>query len=718
MRKLLNALVLTAGLFPVVVHAQTKYPDWASNGPALIGAKNGIAPLDSNKNITNSVIGDTSSSLVTALSHNASIVGPTTPQLMADDGYIHSLGSATVNSSGVISSNDLKTIISTATRPMNLHISSGESLLANQSSVISLPSSQYNRVMVTADGELLGSWDEDHTGADWLGGNLSKQIGEGVLVEDFEPRWGIMRDREYNDSSIYDYSTYRAPAGISADYYTKNVQWTSPSQCASSSTPGYNGYWCDIGSWKTSVHYDSINTSSNAGTNGRLMDFISTGQGHWKSDDVGDWVRMQLKGTNWGWSEIREMVEPTGIAIGGYTDTSGTAQFPGFQRYIYEWDMYGVGPDKATAYYNPVLSNRKAVWMAATDIGGMTWTASTSVPQFQILLVTDSTSGKTYMYENTVDGATTGTTEPKFAFNETTAISDGTASWIFLGVRKYQIGCFICTGGKDGSEEFGALIGSTSMFYDSPIDLSTVVYDTAINSVMRTEENSFFDLSANGTQAGQNNHLFGYGSYNGIGWSTLEYIVNKNVVLHVNDAGFIGVPVGGIKATGTTFDDAATSNTPFTEIYGASGDNAGVKIRAIGREEQFDIYNFSGHPVRIYPAIAGWVVNGADSYYTLQSGEWAHGYVAYGNNLNIHSSNHVGNFLADGDISLSKAVIPTNTTQTLSAIRAAGYTAAGTQIWCGTCRAPGEATGTGTGRYVYLNSKGVWKTLDGIDASE
>lgn len=62
--------------------------------------------------------------------------------------------------------------------------------------------------------------------------------------------------------------------------------------------------------------------------------------------------------------------------------------------------------------------------------------------------------------------------------------------------------------------------------------------------------------------------------------------------------------------------------------------------------------------------------------------------------------------------------IPTNPTQTLSTLQSSGYSTAGTQVWCGTCRAPGEATGAGTGRYVYLNSKGVWKTLDGIDASE
>lgn len=44
-------------------HAAT-FPDWASNGPALIGAKNGIAPLDSNAMMSAPVSGDSSSSPV------------------------------------------------------------------------------------------------------------------------------------------------------------------------------------------------------------------------------------------------------------------------------------------------------------------------------------------------------------------------------------------------------------------------------------------------------------------------------------------------------------------------------------------------------------------------------------------------------------------------------------------------------------------------------
>lgn len=75
MRKLtfLTALSL---LVPIGAHA-ANYPDWSSNGPALIGAKNGIAGLDSTGAITAPVNGDGSKASVTASS-------TTTSRSMAD----------------------------------------------------------------------------------------------------------------------------------------------------------------------------------------------------------------------------------------------------------------------------------------------------------------------------------------------------------------------------------------------------------------------------------------------------------------------------------------------------------------------------------------------------------------------------------------------------------------------------------------------------------
>lgn len=472
-------------------------------------------------------------------------------------------------------------------------------------------------------------------------GNLSRNIGEGALVEDFEPKFGLMRDREYNNSSSYDYSTYRMPASITSDFYTNNAQWVLPTQCQDSSNPDYNTWWCDIGSWKTSVHYNKISSSSNAGTNGDYTDFYSYGTGHWKSDDVGDWKRMHMFGTNWGWASIREMIEEGGISAGGYTDSSGNQQYPGFQRYIYEWDIAGVGNDLPSAYYNPVLSNRKGMWLHAYNAGGASWKASVAMPQYQILLVTNS-SGTTYMYENTAANATTGTTQPAWAFNETAPITDGTASWVFLGAKRFEVGCALCIGGDTG-DEYGAFLASNAYFYDSPIDLSMANYNTSIPAVMRTKAGSYFDLSADGSKSGQNNHLFGYGSYGGIGWNTLEYVVKGTAVWHMNDQGFIGAPVGVYTATGTSFNDAASSGTPIFEVSSASGDNAGIKAPVIGAGEHFKLFNYSGHPIRLYPPTNGWSINNS-SYRTINNGEWAEGYVSHGNNLNVHSSGQAGDF--------------------------------------------------------------------------
>lgn len=54
--------------------------------------------------------------------------------------------------------------------------------------------------------------------------------------------------------------------------------------------------------------------------------------------------------------------------------------------------------------------------------------------------------------------------------------------------------------------------------------------------------------------------------------------------------------------------------------------------------------------------------------------------------------------------------------ENLSVIKAETHVE-GDRVWCHDCRAPGEAVGSGTGRWVYLNNASVWKTDDGLDAS-
>lgn len=614
-----------------------------------------VAPLDANKMMPAPVSGDTSQASVTAQSLNITTTGATLNRAVADNAYVHSLGATNVGADGTVSPTALHALIASAVRPFSLRLSSGEHLPAGQASEISQPDATLNSVMVTSDGQLLSPADESSTQANWNGGSLSRQVGEGVLAQAFEPKFGVMRDREYNDNGIYSYAKLRMPAPLSSDFFTNKAQWVTPSECSSGNG---NSYWCDIGSWKTNVHYNLIKSTSNAGTNGNFTDFYSGGNGHWKSDDVGTWVRMHMSGTNWGWSSIREMIEEGGIAIGGYTDSTGTQQYPGFQRYISEWDTAGVGPDLPSSYYNPTLGLRKGLWLRAYNAGGMSWSASTPVPQYQILLASNS-SGTVYMYENTASGATTGTTQPAWTFNETGPVTDGTASWVFLGTKKFQIGCAFCVG-SDASDEFGALLSSNGTVYDAAIDLSPINYDAAIPVALRTRSNTYIDLSADATKGGQNNHLFGYGQYNGIGWGTLEYVVNGQLQWHLNDQGFVGTRVGTYTASGTTINDAISVNTPFSEISGASSDNAGLKMSVIGSGERFGLYNYSGHPIRIYPYNGGWHVNGASQFYTLQNGEWAEGYVASGNNLNIHSSQQVGSLTLVGSLylgSMTKAAI-------------------------------------------------------------
>ena len=347
------------------------------------------------------------------------------------------------------------------------------------------------------------------------------------------------------------------------------------------------------------------------------------------------------------------MDEIDGMTPGGYSlDGGNTVTQSGARNYLEEKDMAGYGPEDPRTAWDPTDSTRIPYWFSSWYPGNApVWAANTSYNAFQVIVVSDN--GTDYMYEATTQGGKTGATAPNFQFNESTStVADGTQKWVFVGKKTFQIGRVFGIGASDGIQ-FGTLMSpGLSTFYNAVLDFSQANYTTNIPVVLRTHANTYFDLSADGTKGGQNNHLLGYGHYNGVGWDTLEYNVNGQLKWHINDAGFIGSPVGGYYASGTDITGATPVNSPIAEVYGASADNAGVIEGSVGVGEQFVVYNYSGRVIRIYPHDSGWRVNGAAAYYTLQNGEWAAGYITNGSNVNIHSDSQRSNLWVDGSIYL------------------------------------------------------------------
>lgn len=57
-----------------------------------------------------------------------------------------------------------------------------------------------------------------------------------------------------------------------------------------------------------------------------------------------------------------------------------------------------------------------------------------------------------------------------------------------------------------------------------------------------------------------------------------------------------------------------------------------------------------------------------------------------------------------------------HSTKTLSTIQGETHTPSNRQ-WCSDCRSPTQATGAGTGRWIFLDESSTWRTDDGLKAS-
>lgn len=72
--------------------------------------------------------------------------------------------------------------------------------------------------------------------------------------------------------------------------------------------------------------------------------------------------------------------------------------------------------------------------------------------------------------------------------------------------------------------------------------------------------------------------------------------------------------------------------------------------------------------------------------------------------------------ISDAGVTSLGGVKPVVSTNTLSSIKSGTYTE-GTRLWCHDCRATGQATGSGTGRWIYLDSASTWRSDDSVEAA-
>ena len=338
----------------------------------------------------------------------------------------------------------------------------------------------------------------------------------------------------------------------------------------------------------------NINIHTVAGSNKRGMQsgvndiFDSLSLGGFGDDDVQDWHHMGIYGTDWTWSNIQEVNQyvpfyfSTGVD-GNYNQAT----------YINEEDFATGGPENSKSSYDPTQFNRKMFWLAhgygtmgygTVDASGnktahiadaVTWKASTSYHRYQEIIVADQ-SGQPFTFyalsesydpsNGSPDSDTSGSSAPTWNFTTGATTTDGSLVWTCVGQFTADLGeVFGISGDNAPNTGWVARIGTlmsedTDYIYDALFDFSKAAFDPNVTHVFtRMQKDMFLDLTADGTQAGQNNRLFGYtsgvglaytlsGAANGTGTSSIPFYVADNGTTKMS-AFSVGSDTGSITDT-------------------------------------------------------------------------------------------------------------------------------------------------------------------------
>ncbi|GAJ30024.1 hypothetical protein [Acidomonas methanolica] len=303
--------------------------------------------------------------------------------------------------------------------------------------------------------------------------------------------------------------------------------------------------------------FTSTSTTGSSGyTDNAVFTLNSMGKNGWAGQDTNKWSHTVSYGTNWLWDNIQELYDWVPFACPPSEENQC------FARYMNEEDMYGIGPEKAESSYDPTNVIRKMFWLTtnhnvnyASD-PNLRWQANTSYFRYQIITAKDG-NGHEWMFQglpinyNTNDSSTfygiTGASEPTWSFTKGNTVSDGSILWTNIGPWTYDLGAVLLIGGdNDPSAGYNERIGSvlaeqTDSIYNAIIDMSKAVFDSSVpvKVFARIQPDVYFDLSADGTQSGQNTHLLGYSSAS----RALEYFVGADhqKAFSVDDSGNMNV---------------------------------------------------------------------------------------------------------------------------------------------------------------------------------
>lgn len=414
-----------------------------------------------------------------------------------------------------------------------------------------IPNSPQGNIVVNAHGEV--NWWPSYAVTDYGIGFPIPDFGDGVTSILYGANAAIAVSRVDNDNIGFNTSLPNIAFNYMAD---------TTKEHGSAGAPGML----------------NINIHSVAGKNKRGMMagvndvFDSLSHGYYGDDDVQNWHHMGIWGTDWTWSNIREVNQ----FIPFYFSTKQDGYY-NQATYVNEEDFSSGGPENAASAYDPTAANRKMFWLNSgygtmggghLDANGhkvsriapaVKWKAYTPYHRYQEIIVADSTGqpwlfyglNKNYSTSTGVGGTEdtlSGSSEPAWKFINGTTTTDGDIIWRCIGPFTVDFGTIIGVSGEnDPKTGWIARIGTlmeedTNYIYNAIFDMSKAAFDPNVTHIFaRMQKDMYLDLTANGTKAGQNNHLLGY-SNDGTGFGyKLSPAVNgtKNTTtpFHVTDDG-------------------------------------------------------------------------------------------------------------------------------------------------------------------------------------
>lgn len=492
----------------------------------------------------------------------------------------------------------------------------------------------------------------------------------GSNYDTFRPRWSrtnVYKDRSYTPMMEFD----QANAGASSNPQGSEV-----------------------------VRIQATSTQTSTGNMDGLRTYLrSSGRNYAGSFDVNTWSSTQSYGTNWVWDHITEM----GNAVPFYCPSVASGHSNACPAYdMNELDMNMIGYEAPESAYDPSKASRGIFGtgggFGAVNIDGGThvaWKANTTYYQYQQIVVKDSSNKPHLFYalsnEKTQDVDVTRPITGSIS-GSTLTVTDNQNATISKG--QYIYNSYILTPVRITGQLTGTP-GGNGTYTVSDESATTTNLNVATGNIELATRSAW---AISGST--QPTWTFNAGDTITDGTITWTYVgpfrADVGVVLKFSggndpDGGYIA-RFGTLMETDTLWCYNALIDFSTALFDPSLAYDVDMRVK---KDTWFD---FTADATR--------------------AGQNNHllGYESSSSSLTYKAKGSDVFSISDTGVTSLGGVEPIVSTNTLSSIKSGTYTE-GTRLWCHDCRATGQATGAGTGRWIYLDSAGTWRSDDSIEAA-